>query len=122
STDSPELKALGKKLGAEIIDRPAHLASKTALGDHAFAHGFEVIRDRIAPEQVELMVLLFANAPTITSAQIDEAIGILRADPEYDSCITVSRYNMWSPLRARKVGDDGLLHPFVPFETFGDPA
>jgi hypothetical protein len=25
---------------------------------------------------------------------------------------------MWSPLRARKVGDDGLLHPFVPFEVF----
>jgi hypothetical protein len=28
---------------------------------------------------------------------------------------------MWSPLRARKIGSDGLLHPFVPFETFGDP-
>ena len=28
---------------------------------------------------------------------------------------------MWSPLRARKIGADGLLHPFVPFETFGDP-
>jgi hypothetical protein len=29
---------------------------------------------------------------------------------------------MWSPLRARKIGGDGLLHPFVPFEVFGDPA
>ena len=28
---------------------------------------------------------------------------------------------MWSPLRARTIGDEGLLHPFVPFETFGDP-
>jgi len=28
---------------------------------------------------------------------------------------------MWSPLRARKIGSDGLLHPFVAFETFGDP-
>jgi hypothetical protein len=28
---------------------------------------------------------------------------------------------MWSPLRARRIGEDGLLHPFVPFETFGDP-
>jgi hypothetical protein len=27
---------------------------------------------------------------------------------------------MWSPLRARKIGEDGLLQPFVPFETFGD--
>ena len=28
---------------------------------------------------------------------------------------------MWSPLRARKIGPDGLLHPFIPFEVFGDP-
>jgi hypothetical protein len=36
--------------------------------------------------------------------------------------VTVSRYNMWSPLRARKLDQDGALQPFVPFETFGDPA
>ena len=27
---------------------------------------------------------------------------------------------MWSPLRARKIGSDGCLEPFVPFETLGD--
>ena len=36
--------------------------------------------------------------------------------------MTVSCYNMWSPLRARKIDEEGLLQPFVPFETFGDPA
>ena len=35
--------------------------------------------------------------------------------------MTVSKYNMWSPLRARKIDENGLLMPFVPFETFGDP-
>ena len=29
---------------------------------------------------------------------------------------------MWSPLRARKVNENGQLEPFVPFEIFGDPA
>jgi len=29
---------------------------------------------------------------------------------------------MWSPLRSRKLQPDGSLLPFVPFETFGDPA
>jgi len=43
---------------------------------------------------------------------------VLRANPEYDSAITVSRYNMFSPVRARKIGDDGLLHPFIPFENY----
>ncbi|MEK7375782.1 MAG: cytidylyltransferase, partial [Candidatus Margulisiibacteriota bacterium] len=70
---------------------------------------------------IEFMVLLFCNAPTILPGQIDKGIEVLRKHPEYDSAVTASCYNMWSPLRARKIGKDGLLHPFVPFETFGDP-
>jgi hypothetical protein len=27
---------------------------------------------------------------------------------------------MWSPLRARKIGDGGFLHPFVPLEALSD--
>ena len=62
-----------------------------------------------------------ANAPTISAEQLRQGIAALRADPTADSAVTVSCYNMWSPLRARKIGGDGYLHPFVPFETFGDP-
>jgi hypothetical protein len=68
------------------------------------------------------VVLLFCNAATILADTIDRGIEILRENPDYDSAVTVSCYNMWSPLRARKIGPDGLLHPFVPFETFGDPV
>ena len=42
--------------------------------------------------------------------------------PNLDSAVTVSCYNMWSPVRARRIDADGLLQPFVPFEAFGDPA
>ena len=122
STDSPAIKRIAEEEGAEVIDRPAHLASPSALGEHAYVHGYEVIRDRLGPSQpIEFMVLLFANAPTVTPQTIDEGIGVLREHPDYDSAVTVSSYNMWSPLRARRIGADGLLHPFVPFETFGDP-
>jgi hypothetical protein len=124
STDSPILKEIGLQHGARIIDRPAHLASKTALGEDAYVHGYGVIADEMAREddRVELMVLLFANAATLTPSLIDEGVDVLRRHPDVDSAVSVSCYNMWSPLRARKIGDDGLLHPFVPFETFGDPA
>jgi hypothetical protein len=123
STDSPGLKRLAVELGARVIDRPAHLASKTALGEHAFVHGYEVARDEAGLEgaEIELMVLLFANAATIRSETIDEGVRVLRDNPDYDSAVTVSCYNMWSPLRARRERPDGLLEPFVPFETFGDP-
>lgn len=123
STDSDRIKAIGREYGARIIDRPPHLCTKEALGEHAYLHAHEVIRDEMRREgrEPELYVLLMANAPTISAAQLREGIAALRAHPEYDSAVTVSCYNMWSPLRARKIGPDGLLHPFVPFETFGDP-
>lgn len=124
STDSPQIKEIGQNQGVHIIDRPAYLATKEALGEDAFAQGYTVIRDEIAHEghAVELVVLLFCNAPTITRSAIEQGIQALRADPQADSAVTVSIYNMWSPLRARKLDDDGYLQPFVPFETFGDPA
>ncbi len=123
STDSELYKQIGREQGIEIIDRPLELATKEALGEDAFVHGYRVIRDRCgeAGKEIELIVLLFCNAATILPETIDRGIEALKANPEYDSAVTVSCYNMWSPLRARKIGDDGLLHPFVPFETFGDP-
>jgi hypothetical protein len=123
STDSGGIKEIARAHGARIIDRPPHLCTKEALGEHAYQHAHEVIRAELAKDGIvaELYVLLMANAPTISPRQLREGITELRSHPEYDSAVTVSCYNMWSPLRARKVGADGLLHPFVPFETFGDP-
>jgi len=120
STDDERLMDLARDRDAEVIERPAELCTPEALGEDAYAHGYREIVRRVG--EAELMVLLFCNAPTVTAELIDEGIEALRADPERDSAVSVSVYNMWSPLRARRVGEDGLLHPFVPFETFGNPA
>lgn len=123
STDCPEIAAIATSFSADIIERPAILATAQALGEHVFVHGYREVSRRLAIEDqnVELMVLLFANAPTITGELIDHGIEMLRRDPSLDSAVTTSVYNMWSPLRARKIGRDGCLQPFVPLETFGDP-
>jgi hypothetical protein len=117
------LKEIGRMFGARIIDRPPHLCTKEALGEDAYVHAHHVIREELREEAKEatIYVLLMANAPTVSAAMLEEGIAVLREKPEVDSAVTVSCYNMWSPLRARKIGSDGLLHPFVPFETFGDP-
>lgn len=122
STDDQAIMAIGRAYGAAIIERPAYLATKEALGEDAYIHALKVIREKYLAEdeELELLVLLMCNAATITSEIIDQGIEALRSNPGYDSAVTVSCYNMWSPLRARKIGKDGLLHPFVPFETFGD--
>ena len=124
STDSKKMAGVGASLGARHIPRPAELATAEALGEEAFAHGCRFIRSELETEgeTLELLVLLFCNAATVTAELIEEGIRALRERPELDSAVSVCAYNMWSPLRARKIGGDGLLHPFVPFETFGDPA
>lgn len=123
STDSQDIKDVAVEYGARIIDRPAYLADKAALGEDAYVHAYEVIKKECeaAGETIEQIVLLMANAPTISAEILEEGIQVLRDNPETDSAVTVSCYNMWSPLRARQVDEGGHLQPFVPFETFGDP-
>ena len=123
STDCPDITTIARDQSAELIDRPPELANKEALGEDAFAHGYYEIKKRLNKEDldIELVVLLFANGATLTKDLIDKGIAILRKDESLDSAVTTSVYNMWSPLRARKLQEDGCLHPMVPFETFGDP-
>jgi len=123
STDSERIKSIGRDFGAEIIDRPDYLCTKEALGEDAYVHAWSVIREKAekSGETVNLLILLMANSPTVSIASIEEGVSVLDENPEYDSAVTVSCYNMWSPLRARRINTEGLLEPFVPFETFGDP-
>jgi hypothetical protein len=119
STDSGEIREVALGYDAKIIDRPPELATKEALGEDAFVHGYRYICDQLG-KAPEMVVLLFCNAPTILAETIDAGIEVLLGNPELDSAVTVSAYNMWSPIRARKLDSDGLLQPFIPFETFGD--
>ena len=121
STDDPRLMEIARENNVEVIERPDYLCTKEALGEDAYVHGYQEIKKRNPGSEIELIVLLFCNAATLTPEIISEGIRVLRDHPEYDSAVTVSRYNMWSPLRARKRDEQGLLQPFVPFETFGDP-
>ena len=124
STDSEIIGAVASEHGARLIRRPAELATSSALGELVFQHGYYEIKRQLAHanETIELLVLLFANAPTITADLIDSGIEMLLGDPSLDSAVTTSVYNMWSPLRARRLDENGCLQPFVPIESFGDPT
>jgi CMP-N-acetylneuraminic acid synthetase len=118
STDCEKIRALAIEQGCTFIERPAFLATNEALAEDAFKHGYETIRERTKQEP-ELVVLLFANGATITPGIIDEGIRFLREHPDYDSAVTVSKYNMFSALRARRI-ERGLVQPFVDPKLFAN--
>lgn len=118
STDSEKIQAIAGEQGCTYIERPAFLATNEALAEDAFKHGYEAIAAG-AREPIEFVVLLFANGATITPGIIDEGVAFLRAHPDHDSAVTVSKYNMFSALRARRI-EDGLVRPFVDPKLFAD--
>ena|SRR3989338_3017018 len=122
STDCDSLMKLALENNIEIIKRPGELCTNEARGLDVFLHGFKVIKERNKGKNIEFIALMFCNAATILTETIDKGIEALRKNPDYDSAVTVSKYNMYSPIRARKIDDNGLLKPFVHFEAIGDPT
>ena len=118
STDDEEIKKIGKKHDLELIDRPDFLATKEALAEDAYIHGYNEIIKKLKQDP-EFLILLFCNGATVLPKYIDEAVETLRKDKDLDSACTVSSYNMWSPLRAKKIDENGKLVPFVPIDFFG---
>ena len=119
ATDCSKIIKATKKYNVKFIGRPKYLNSSKALGEDVYKYCFEKLKKKF--KKIELIVLLMANAPTLNSKMIDQAIQQIRRNQRADSIVSVSKYNMWSPLRARKINTNGYLDPFVNFEYFGDP-
>jgi|TARA_B100001971_G_scaffold178302_1_gene173140 CMP-N-acetylneuraminic acid synthetase len=123
STDCPIITRTCKNYDAIHIKRPRRLTNNKALGEHVFEHGYFEIKKilNLETKDIEFIVLLMANAPTVSGKLIDKGISVLKRNKNFNSAVTTSIYNMWSPLRARKINKRGFLKPFVPFKTFGNP-
>lgn len=116
SSDSEKMNKNAKSIGAKLIDRPKKLSTKKSLADHVYIHCYNEIKKEI--KKIDLIVLLMSNAICISTKQINFGINKLKKNKSYDSAVTVSKYNMWSPLRARKIDNNGLLKPFIDFKYF----
>ena len=125
STDCQNIKKILKKYKfVEFLNRPKKYSSHKALGDDVFKNGYNQIKEiaKKNNQKIDYIVLLFANVATLNSKMILKGIKILNKNPRFDSAVSTSTYNMWSPLRARKLDKKtNTLKPFVPFNTFGNP-
>ena len=123
ASDCNVINSYSKKYKTGLIQRPKKLNSSKALGEDVFKFSYEQLKlkENLEDRDIKYVVLLFANAATITSSIIDKGITMLNKNKKFDSAVSTSVYNMWSPLRARKLDKKGNLKPFVELEYFGNP-
>ncbi len=112
STDSPEVMAVGREHGCEIIVRPEALC-----GDH-INHG-EVIKHAVEyadarEKDLRNVALLLGNTVMLDGALLDQALEMLETRPDLDSVMSVWAAADDHPLRSLEIVD-GLLRPY------GDP-
>lgn len=118
STDSPSIKQTSQQYNATVIDRPPDLARANSLTEDVLLHAYDYIVSDLGVRP-EIIVLMFANAPTIIASVLEKAITILENDQDLDSCFSVARYNMFSPTRAKKLNGN-IIEPFVNPRIFGN--
>ncbi len=88
STDDDEIACCASDWGAEVLRRPAELASDTASSETALEHALDTLRDREGYEP-ELVVFLQVTSPLRRKGDISRAIATLDAqgaDALFSAC------------------------------------
>lgn len=90
STEDSEIKEISMKCGAEVIKRPAELATDTTKTQDVVKHAFEFIKG-----EAEFVVLLQPTSPFRTTETIDSAIKqFIDKKEKYDSLISVKKLRL----------------------------
>jgi len=108
STDSEKIVALSKHYGAEIYERPAHLATDSALITHVIKDLYRVLCKE--NEEATIMVLLEATSPFRTESLIRQCLHRL-VEENLDSIATFQLATL-NPHRAWRL--EGITpKPFI---------
>ncbi|MET0387960.1 MAG: acylneuraminate cytidylyltransferase [Polyangiales bacterium] len=107
STDDPAIAEAAERYGAQVVWRPADLASDTASSEAALLHALDQLEasERYVPE---LLAFLQCTSPLTSAADIDGTIERLVSESA-DSALAVApfHYFLWRPGAA---GADGINH------------
>ena len=116
TTDDPGMMRIASHAGAEIIERPRELASGSTTIETVIEHGYREIVRR-SNDNLDALVILIANAPTVTNGLIDQGVEMLMKRPELDAVMSVSLHNEYQPHYALALGQNGLLEPLIEYEA-----
>jgi N-acylneuraminate cytidylyltransferase len=90
STDDPEIAAVARRYGAEVVDRPTEIASDLASSEAALLHTLDTLHPEGTP-QPELFVFLQCTSPLTGAEDIDALIERLRGE-DADSAFLATRF------------------------------
>jgi len=106
STDSEEIAIVAGAAGAEIIQRPAELASDTSTSEAALLHAVEHFREEGTP--LDIIVFIQPTSPFILAGDIDAAVARVAAG---EADVAFSAFETYAFLWAdRESGAVGVNH------------
>jgi hypothetical protein len=120
STDCPIIKSISKKYDCTIINRPSTLAKRDTPTEDVLFHAYEQIKIMLKGNQIDTITILFSNTPCIDVDLLNYSITRLRDRENIDSIFSVAKYDMFSPVRARKLSEDGLILPTIDLDLIGN--
>jgi CMP-N,N'-diacetyllegionaminic acid synthase len=113
SSDCERILAAAKDCGYEEIVRPRELSMPSSQHHDVLIHALNTIRQR--GHEVDILVVLLANSPTVLTSWIDNCIEILERNPKATAVVPVTLDMDHHPFRAKRLADDGSLRSFFDF-------
>jgi D-3-phosphoglycerate dehydrogenase len=110
STDDAGMIRIARHHAVDVIERPQALSLPETPLEKVIEHAYHQITAQ-KDDPIEALVVLIANAPTITAGLIDQGVQLLREQPGLDAIISVSLHNEYHPQYALQLSPDGLLQP-----------
>lgn len=104
STDSEEIASIARGCGAQVVMRPAELATDSARIDYALRHVFDAVREREG-YHADVVALLYANIPVRDPSITDRCVAHL-ADKGGTSVRTFVNVGKFHPLWMSRVDGD----------------
>lgn len=116
STEDPEIRHVSMEYGAEVVDRPAELATDLALSADVVRHVLEALSE--TSHQPEYFVLLQPTSPLRTSHHIQQCLqAFLASSAACTVSVTEAEHHPYKDF----ILDNGFLQPLFGMEYLSQP-
>lgn len=94
STDDPEIAAVARAYGADVVDRPAELAGDLASSEAALLHALGVLAE--GGDTPDVLVFLQCTSPLTTAEDIDAAAAAVIEGADTALTVAPFHYFLWT--------------------------